>query len=132
MIAFLDTSAFYAILDRSDEHHPTAGRIWSSFLQDDVIRVTSNYVVVETCAVIQNRLGITGVRTFQEQIAPLLTIEWITKAQHDSAMAALLAASRKKLSLVDCSSFVLMRETGIGKAFAFDRHFVEQGFECQF
>jgi predicted nucleic acid-binding protein len=27
-------------------------------------------------------------------------------------------------------SFAAMRDTGIQKAFAFDSHFVEQGFEC--
>jgi predicted nucleic acid-binding protein len=48
------------------------------------------------------------------------------------ALVSLLAAGRKKLSLVDCVSFGIMREAGIRKAFAFDRHFTEQGFETRF
>ena len=45
-----------------------------------------------------------------------------------AAMEMILAASRKKLSLVDCSSFLVMREVGVREAFCFDRHFREQGF----
>ena len=41
---------------------------------------------------------------------------------------ALLAASRRKVSLVDCMSFEVMRRYGIRSAFAFDPHFSEQDF----
>ena len=34
----------------------------------------------------------------------------------------------RQLSLVDCTSFVVMRQIGIDDVFAFDRHFAEQGF----
>jgi predicted nucleic acid-binding protein len=47
-------------------------------------------------------------------------------------VGAVLSAGRKKLSLVDCVSFGVMRAAGLRKAFAFDRQFVEQGFECGF
>ena len=35
----------------------------------------------------------------------------------------------KDWSLVDCISFVAMREAGISQALTFDRHFVQAGFE---
>jgi len=130
MIAFVDTSAVYAVLDRDDKNHPASLAIWKRLLEGDAILVTSNYVLVETCALVQHRLGLEAIRAFQQQIAPVLTIEWISPAQHDSAVAAVLAASRKNLSLVDCVSFAVMRQAGIRGAFAFDSHFVEQGFDC--
>jgi len=34
----------------------------------------------------------------------------------------------KRYSLTDCVSFVVMRERGIAEAFAFDRHFEQEGF----
>ncbi len=43
-------------------------------------------------------------------------------------MSALLAASRRKVSLVDCLSFEEMRRYGIRSAFAFDFRFSEQDF----
>jgi predicted nucleic acid-binding protein len=112
MIAFVDTSAIDAVLDRDDKE--------SSGSTQDL-----------GCALVQHRLGLEAVRSFQQQIAPVLTIEWVSPAQHDSSMAAVLAAGRKKLSLVDCVSFNLMRQAGIRAAFAFDSHFVEQGFDCR-
>lgn len=32
-------------------------------------------------------------------------------------------------SLVDCTSFVVMKRLGLSRAFAFDAHFVERGYE---
>jgi len=49
---------------------------------------------------------------------------------HRSGVSALLAASRRKLSLVDCISFEIMRNSGIKTIFTFDSHFEEQGFHC--
>jgi len=43
--------------------------------------------------------------------------------------AALLAANRRELSLVDVSGFHVMNTLGIRTAFAFDAHFKEYGFE---
>ena len=43
-------------------------------------------------------------------------------------VVALLAASRRGLSLVDCVSFEVMRESGLKSAFTFDGHFREYGF----
>ena len=132
MIAFADTSALYAVLDRDDENHQTARVTWDLLLKSGAILVTSNYVLVETYALVQRRLGLDALRIFQDDIFPLLTVEWINRAQHDSAIAVVLSAGRKGLSLVDCVSFGLMRSAGLRKAFAFDRHFVEQGFDCEF
>jgi predicted nucleic acid-binding protein len=38
-------------------------------------------------------------------------------------------AHRRGLSLVDCTSFAIVRRQAITRAFHFDRHFQEQGFE---
>jgi predicted nucleic acid-binding protein len=59
---------------------------------------------------------------------PLLQIVWVDAELHARGTAALLAAGRRRLSLVDCVSFEVMRSAGIDTAFAIDRHFVEQGF----
>ncbi|MCX5799649.1 MAG: VapC toxin family PIN domain ribonuclease, partial [Proteobacteria bacterium] len=92
--------------------------------------VTTNYVLVETCALVQNRLGMTATKVFQEDIVPVIWVEWIDKAVHLAAMGIMLAAVRKKLSLVDCVSFETMRLLGVTTAFTLDKHFKEQGFMC--
>jgi predicted nucleic acid-binding protein len=52
----------------------------------------------------------------------------MTKSDHQAGLAALLTAGSRPLSLVDCVSFETMRTIGLHVAFAFDRHFAEQGF----
>ena len=128
MRIFIDTSAFHAVLDQDDENHPEAAKVWRRLLQDDAALLTSNYVLVETSALIQRRLGIAALRAFQQDIVPLLGVEWIDEIRHRAAIEMALAASRKRLSLVDCSSFLVMREVEVRRAFCFDRHFREQGF----
>ncbi len=125
---FVDTSALLAVLDRDDQHHTRAVKRWRSLVQSSTPLLSTNYVLVETSAVAQNRLGMDAVRVFVEDIVPLLTIEWVTAEIHASGTAALLAAARRQLSLVDCVSFETMRRRGLTRAFAFDRHFREQGY----
>lgn len=130
MSIFVDTSGFLAVLDRDEINHRRAADAWSEILQSNEDLVTSNYVLVETYALLQNRLGLPAVRFFQEEVAPVLNISWVDTALHHASMSILLAAGRKKLSLVDCVSFETMRRKGITTAFTLDRHFREQGFAC--
>lgn len=130
MRIFIDTSAFYALLDRDDSNHQKAKKVWTEVLNADNTLVASNYVLVESFALIQHRLGLEAIRGFQEDIIPLINIEWIDSDTHKSGVSALLAASKRKLSLVDCVSFEIMRTLGIKKVLAFDPHFSEQGFNC--
>lgn len=130
MSVFVDTSAFYALLDREDANHNRAKAAWSELLRSGETLTTSNYVLVETSALVQRRLGLAALRAFSEDIVPVLTKHWIGEKTHASAIATVLTATRKKLSLVDCASFLVMREAGLHRTFTFDRHFAEQGFFC--
>ena len=128
MRVFIDTSAFYALLDRDDESHRKAKNAWVDLLKNDDPLVTNNYVLVETFALIQHRLGMDALRGFQNDILPLVNIEFVVPELHRSGVSALLSASRRNLSLVDCVSFEMMRTLEVKIAFAFDPHFKEQGF----
>lgn len=126
----IDTSAFLAILNRDDDNHKAAKKLWKDLLYSDNVFISNNYVLVESFALIQRRLGIEAVRNFQEDILSLINIEWINDETHKAGISALLTASRRKLSLVDCVSFEIMRNSGIKTVFTFDPHFSEQGFKC--
>jgi len=128
MRVFIDTSAFYALLDRDDENHRKAKNAWIDLLKNEDTLITNNYVLVETFALIQHRLGIDAVRGLQNDILPLVNIEFVVPEYHRSGVSALLSASRRNLSLVDCVSFEMMRTSEIKTVFAFDPHFKEQGF----
>ena len=126
---FADTSAFYALLDGDDAEHSRALKLWEGEPPDEGGLVTTNYVVLESMALLQTRLGMTAVRVFRDAILPLVRVEWIDEVVHAQAMSAFIAADRRGLSLVDLSSFETMRRLGIRSAITFDRHFRQYGFE---
>ncbi len=130
MTLYVDTSALFAVLDRDDLNHAEAKVIWSGLIQRDAVLYCSNYVVVECCALIQRLLGKQALRVFLKDMMPMLSVHWIEQGMHESAIEILLEAGKRGPSLVDCTSFGLMKQLGTRRAFAFDKHFVQQGFEC--
>jgi predicted nucleic acid-binding protein len=130
MSVLVDTSALFAILDADDLNHAAAKDAWADLLASGEVLVSTNYILVETFALVQRRLGMDAVKTLQQDIVPVLRIEWIDAAQHSSAISRLIAASQRQLSLVDWVSFVTMQRLEIKTAFAFDSDFHTQGFEC--
>ena len=130
MSVFVDTSALLAVLDADDINHRRARETWESLISRDELLVCTNYVLVETFALVQHRLGMKAVRIFQDDVSPVLIIEWVDESAHRAGVTGVLTALRKNLSLVDCVSFDVMRRLGIKSAFVFDSHFKEQGFDC--
>jgi predicted nucleic acid-binding protein len=130
MPMFADTSGLYAALDARDAYHPLARDAWERFRSQQEPLITSNYIVVELIALINRRLGVGAARIIERDFLPVLQIVWADEAAHGRAMAALLTANSRNLSLVDCVSFVLMRDLGLDSVFTFDAHFREQGFRC--
>lgn len=128
MTTFIDTSALLAVLDADAEQHARASRVWRELVEGDGPRLTTSYVLVETFALAQARLGLDATRTLDADVVPILLVTWVDEALHRAAMTALLTARRRDLSLVDCVSFEAMRRNGVTRAFAFDRHFRQQGF----
>ena len=128
MVIFVDTSATFALLDADDPNHAVANDVLRRHLEGDRF-VTHSYAVVESIALIQRRLGLRIVRAFHERLLPLIEVMWVDRPLHERAVASLLASRRRRVSLVDCVSFDLMRESGIRRAFAFDRDFEREGFE---
>jgi predicted nucleic acid-binding protein len=129
MTTFVDTSALLALLDADEAHHQPSAAVWRDLLEHDEWLVTSNYVLVEAYALVQRRLGMDAVRVLSRHFVPMMEVDWLDEKTHEAAVAALLTAGRRNLSLVDCSSFELMRRRGLVRAFALASDFAEQGFE---
>lgn len=129
MKVFVDTSAFYALACTSDQFHLEAKAILERLISTDQELVTSNYILVETCGLILNRLGFSAVKTFLEVSLSSISIQWVTQQIHEKAVHKLIQLGKKNLSLVDCTSFILMKTESIRQAFTFDTDFEKEELE---
>jgi predicted nucleic acid-binding protein len=129
VIVFVDTSAILALLASNDLMHQQARRSFAYCTEHGAQLVTSSYVLVETLALLQNRIGLQAVSDFQLKFLPLLEVIWADADWHNRAMQRLLSHGKRTLSLVDCLSFEIMESLDIKLAYSFDKHFREYGFE---
>jgi len=123
---FVDTSAFYALADRTDRLHSSAVRFVEA---NESLLVTSNLVVHETVTLIRMRLGHAeavafGRRLLREDLTPVIPL---TTGDERKAWILFQRYSDKRFSFVDCTSFALMKRLGIHAAFAFDDDFRQLG-----
>ena len=127
-LVFVDTSALFAALVRNDVMHAQAAATLDRLLELGVDLHASSYVLLETLAILQSRVGLDAARSVEHDLRPLFQITWIDESLHDRAFRRLEMRARRDVSLVDCASFVVMEEIGITAAFAYDADFAEEGF----
>lgn len=129
MIVFADTSALLAVIDADEANHKRVAESWKLLLSDGNILLSHNYVLVETLALIQARMGMTAVAAFVQDLLPVVSIQWVDEKTNGAALSAFLTANQRQLSFVDCVSFQVMRNLEIRTAFTLDNHFKNQGFK---
>ena len=125
---FADTSGFLALMDKDDARHSAAVREWKSLAENQCVLWTSDYVRLESCSLIQRRLGAAALVDFHDSILIVASIAVVGEDGFERAFAQWRVAQLRHLSLVDVTSFDCMRRRKIARAFTFDRHFQDQGF----
>ena len=128
MVTFVDTSALYALLSASDMNHEWAEAQWLQWVGDSAELILSNYILLETTALVRRRLGMQALRQFYDLLLPVMDTYWVSEEMHQKGMRLLFVSDQRQLSLVDCVSFVVMAELGVTTAFTFDQHFAQAGF----
>ncbi|MCK5651922.1 MAG: PIN domain-containing protein, partial [Gemmatimonadetes bacterium] len=83
---FVDTSAILALLVPTDTAHARARESFQRLAAARAPLITSSYVMVETYALLQSRLGLEAVRAFRGEFAPLLDTLWVTEETHERAL----------------------------------------------
>ena len=108
--------------------HVKAKHNFAYFSRHRVQLLTSSFVLVETIALLQRRVGLESVHDFQLKIMPLLEVIWVSGDWYTRAIQRLFALNNRNISLVDCLSFEIMESREIRHAFTFDQHFPQNGF----
>lgn len=125
---FLDTSAIYALADKADSNHEKAKKAFSDILRQGEEFILHSYIIVESTALIQRRLGFAQAERFLNEVERFRVV-WVDSFLHKLGRNFFKKSGKRKLSFVDCVSFTLMEKEGIGEVFAFDEDFAQAGFK---
>lgn len=128
-VAFVDTSAFYAFLDQGDPFHPQAKAVLLRAENERWHLFTTSFVVHESWALIQARLGWDAVEDWLGSLLPLCELVWVDERLYERGASRARQARKRKLSLTDCVSFEAMVGRGCREAIADDADFTQAGFE---
>ena len=131
MRVFVDTSAWLALADKADRSHMTAVKRSIAIKKQKAELVTSEYVLDESITIIRYRVSHAAAVTFGDSLwkSNLVTVEDVNEQDRHAAWDIFRKYADKSLSYTDCASFCLMKRLRIKKAFTFDSHFVQMGFE---
>jgi predicted nucleic acid-binding protein len=128
---FVDTSAWLALNNKNDQYHDEAVSKITKVRQQKIQLVTSEYVFDESVTIIRYRISHRAAVAFGDALisSNVASIEDITDEERLKAWVLFKKYRDKDLSFTDCTSFALMVKLKLQKAFSFDNHFKQVGFE---
>lgn len=127
---FVDAGGWIALNDRGDQYHPAAVAYYQQLLRERRPLVTTNLVIAEAYIAIRRAGGHQPAIRFLDSLrqSSRLTRVYPDAAVEAEAEKILRRYADQDFSLADAVSFVVMQQSGITEAFAFDGHFATAGF----
>jgi predicted nucleic acid-binding protein len=123
----VDTSAVFALVDRSDANHAAARVALAAMRKRRTEPLLTNFIVAESHALLLARMGATIARAWL--LGNAWPIERVTEEDEARARAIVARYEDKSYSYTDATSFAVMERRGLKVAFAFDPHFRQHGFQ---
>ena len=105
-------SAYYALADADAQ----AQSIFQRFVEDEHELWSTPYVVLETAALVQARLGLEALKLFRESLASSTTVIWIDPEFHNQAWDELERIGRRQVSLTAKSANTIPIPSGAAVA----------------
>lgn len=130
---FVDTSAWAAIADASDDQHHAA-LMYQAKIAGRYRLVITNYILDELYTLLLMNVGYTQTIKFKRRLdqliqADFIEIVWVSEPVAHQAWQVFEQFNVDKLwSFTDCVSYVVMQRHNISEVFSFDRHFSQMGF----
>jgi predicted nucleic acid-binding protein len=123
-----DSWFFIANIDRSDDHHLRARRLYESKLGDVII--THDSILTEVLAFFsaEGAAMRAAAARFVRQILRDFRVVSPDRALFIRALELYERRLDKQYSLVDCMSMLVMRDRGITTVLTNDHHFSQEGF----
>lgn len=129
-MVFVDTSAWIALALSRDPLHARALAAWEEMAESHARIVTSVPVILETVTFLDRHATRDVALKWKDSLDSITDIRVLVCTETDmrNAWQYYTRLDLHKLSAVDATSFVLMANHGIGRAFSFDHHFASVGF----
>jgi predicted nucleic acid-binding protein len=129
---FLDTSGWLALLNSAELLHAEANLRWQQIVLAKRSITLTDWIVAETGNGLarsdrKNRLSESLARVLSTSRTEFVVID---AALMHRALDLYGQHADKTWGLVDCASFLVMRDRGMSEAFTCDRHFEQAGFKC--
>lgn len=126
---FVDTFYIVALVNERDEYHERANELVAVY--DNTPLLVTDAVLLEIGNSLARSYKAEAVEIFEEFFASTeLQIIRLDEALFDKAYELYKSHVDKTWGLVDCISFVVMREHGISDALTHDKHFIQAGFRA--
>jgi predicted nucleic acid-binding protein len=128
---FVDSSGWIGLFAQSDKHHQAAAEAFSALASRAVHLYTSDYIIDETLTYILITYGRSPALQFGDWVLSnsVVDILHVDPSLWEEAWALFQQYEDKIWSFTDCTSFVLMRQRHLYRAFTFDGHFAQAGFQ---
>lgn len=128
---FVDTSGWVALFVENDKNHKNAVSIFEEIKRSKILIYTSDYCIDETITTILARGShkqsvLAGEAIFTSKI---IKIVHVCPDYLQSAWELYQKYKDKMFSFTDVTSFAIMKDLNIKKAFGFDKEFVQAGME---
>lgn len=123
----VDTSAVFALIDRSDANHTAARATLDALKRRRVEPLLTNFIVAESHALALSRLDAVIARRWL--LGNVWPVERVTLEDEAKARTIVGRYVDRTFSYTDATSFAVMERLGLKTAFAFDPHFQQYGFQ---
>lgn len=128
---FVDSAYVIALVNERDQYHSQAKKLARRYRDRPL--VTSEGVLLEIGNSLAGHYRSEAAQVIEQFLeSPQVEVIFTSPLLLASAIALYKRMSDKQWGLVDCISFVIMRERDIIEALTSDRHFVQAGFHALF
>ena len=126
---FVDTLFVVALINQRDQYHQQASELADQFEGHPLL--VTDAVLLEIGNALARNYKREAVAIIEQFFASdEVEIVRLSPQLFEQAFAIYSTYQDKEWSLVDCISFVVMREAGVSQALTFDRHFIQAGFQA--
>lgn len=126
---FVDTLFIVGLLNKRDQYHQKALELSQQFNRNPLITTDAIFLEVGNALSSSHKNQVVEfIETFLE--SDEVEVIRLTSDLFEQALTLYRQHQDKSWGLVDCYSFVIMKNNNINLALTFDKHFIQAGFQA--